>query len=136
MFTFSDKMMDYSVRVDNLDGNEINSRLLDTGTLPPSQNKERLRKLLAKILKKDHPLHKMVKTFSIHDLNKLSISLSLPYEKSKDRKKKRISDHFFQEYQDAPLTNLKRVLEEDAYFAHLLEDANGKPNGSITFDLI
>ena len=112
-------MVDYSVRVDNLDGNEIHSRLLETGILPPSQNKERLRKLLAKTLKKNHPIHIMVKTFSNDELNDLSVSLSLPYEKSKDRKKKRILDHFFQQYPDAPLTNLKKVLKEDAYFAEL-----------------
>ena len=111
--------MDYSVRVSHLDGNEIRSRLAEKCGLVPNQNKEKLRIKLAKTLKKDHPIHKMVKTFSIDKLNDLFASLSLPYEKSKDRKMKKISDYFFQEYPDAPLTNLERIIAEDNYFAKL-----------------
>ena len=109
--------MDYSVRVSHLDRNQIKSAL--GSMVNVGQNMEKLRKTLAKQRKDQHPIHKMVNSFTNSELNGMLGNLCLPIPKHRPRKMKAISDYFFREYPDAPLTNLKRVLEEDNYFAEL-----------------
>ena len=83
------------------------------------QEKERLRKTLAKKLKEKHPIHNKLESFTNAKLNEILVNLSLPVPSHRPRKMKAISDYFFREYPDAPMTNLIRVMEEDAYFAEL-----------------
>ena len=100
-----------------MDRNEIRTAL--GGLFDEHQISDKLMKSLAKKLKDRHPIHKKLKTFSNPVLNKLLVNLSLPVPKHRARKMKAISNHFFRKYPDAPLTNLKRVMDEDAYFAQL-----------------
>ena len=74
---------------------------------------ERLRKYLAKILKERHPIHKKLRNFSDKQLMKLCVTLFGKKINGRDRKLKAISDHFFQEFPDAPLTNLQMIMDED-----------------------
>ena len=92
------------------------------GLADQKQGDEKLRKALAKKWKAKHPIHKKVKTFTSAQLNKMLSNLSLTIKNREDKRKmKAISDYFFSEYADAPLTNLERIMEEDvnAYFAEL-----------------
>ena len=131
--------MDLSIKVSHLDRKEIMEALMAEGVLANEDYKtEVLMKTLAKNLKNRHPIHKKVETFTNAELRKLCISLSLP-SKAKDRMRKAIAGYFFREYPDAPLSNLNRVLEEDAYYARLTsmeedEDINTPvPPTSIIF---
>ena len=95
---------------------------------------ERLRKKLAKQLQQSHPIHKKLGRLTDRELMKLSVSLFAKKINGRDRKLKAISDHFFQEFPDAPLRNLQRIMEEDAYFAKLLEgDVHAQPTGFFRF---
>ena len=113
-------MVDYSVRVDNLDKNEIRDALLKCIGLFHGQNTERMRKSLAKNLKKLHPIHAKVKMMTTEELFQLCSNLSLNVvRRERGKMSKLIVDYFFIQFPEAPLTNLRRVLEEDAYFAEL-----------------
>ena len=111
-------MVDISVRVSHLvDRNEIMTAL---GPMANTiHDTKKLKVTLAKRLKDDHPIHKKLKSLSNSLLNKLLANLTLPVPSHRPRKMKAISDYFFREYPDAPLTNLNKVMEEDAYFAEL-----------------
>ena len=107
-------MTDYSIQVTYLNRSEIMKRL------GPMANEKygtkQMMTCLAKKLKNEHPIHNKVQL--LPNLFQLCSSLSLQVPKRDNRKmKKLIVDHFFETYPDAPLTNLNRVLEEDAYFA-------------------
>ena len=84
-----------------------------------NRNTEPLRRSLAIERKKKHPIHQKVKNLNNAELNKLLANLSLPIPRARPRKLKAISDHFFREYPDAPLTNLERIMDEDTYFEEL-----------------
>ena len=111
-------MVDYSIRVDHLDRNGILEQL-EGSLVDVSQDTGRLRKTLAKKLKTNHPIHKTVSSLANAELNKILVNLALPEQKHRQRKMKAIVDYFFRQYPDAPATNFKRVMEEDAYFAKL-----------------
>ena len=113
-------LVDYSVRVSHLDRDEIKMKI------GPSANEgydtEVLRKSLAFHLKKKHPLHDQVGMLTNAQLFGLCVcdSLSLKVtRREKTKMAKLIVDHFFNNYPDAPLTNLQRIMEEDAYFDQL-----------------
>ena len=79
-----------------------------------------MQKSLAKELKKKHPLHTKVKMLSNSQLFELCSSLNLKViRREKGKMSKLIVDYFFTKFPDAPLTNLNRVMDEDAYFAEL-----------------
>ena len=112
--------MDISVRVSNLNRNKIIERLESLPVLVNSRyDVEKLRVTLAKNLKKRHPIHKKLKTLTNSELFEISQSLSLVVVRRRDRMLSAISSHFFNEFPDAPLTNLVRILDEDAYFDEL-----------------
>ena len=111
-------MVDISVRVSHLvDRNEILTALGPMANT--THDTKKLKVTLAKQLKDRHPIHKKLKTLSNSLLNKLLANLTLPVPSHRPRKMKAISDYFFREYPDAPLTNLNKIMEEDAYFAEL-----------------
>ena len=129
-------MVDYSVRVSNLDKNEIKKALLKCIGLFQDQNKERLRKSLAKNLKKKHPIHAKVEMMTTDELFQLCSGLSLHVTRRESGKmQKLIVDHFFEKFPDAPLTNLERVMEEDAYFAQLTnpDKYDSRPTSIVFF---
>ena len=129
--------MDYSVRVSNLDKNEIKKALLKCIGLFQDQNKERLRKSLAKNLKKKHPIHAKVEMMTSDELFQLCSGLSLHVIRRESGKmQKLIVDHFFEEYPDAPLTNLERIMAEDTYFEQLTnpDKGNARPTTSINLN--
>lgn len=133
-FLFSGPLVDCSVRVTHLDRNEIITRLgllVDEG-----QGTERLGKSLAKQLKQKHPIHNMVVSLTNAELNQICANLSLPIPKHRERKMKAISNHFFREYPDAPLTNLEKIMEEDAYFAQLTSEDDARPTSIVSFKKI
>ena len=117
-YIFSGPLVDYSVRVSHLDKNGIEEGLM-AYLVDLGQEKERLRKTLAKKLKEKHPIHNKLESFTNAKLNEILVNLSLPVPSHRPRKMKAISDYFFREYPDAPMTNLIKVMEEDAYFAEL-----------------
>ena len=80
---------------------------------------EKLAKTLAKKLKETHPIHKKIRALSDPQLMNLCVSLFGRKIKGRDRKMKAISNHFFEEFPNAPLRNLERIMEEDTYFAQL-----------------
>ena len=117
---FSAPMEDYSVRVDNLDRNEIKDALLKCIGLFQHQNTERLRKCIATNWKKKHPIHTKVKMMSSDELFQVCSNLSLGVRRrERGKMSKLIVDYFFAQFAEAPLTNLERIIEEDAYFADL-----------------
>ena len=111
-------MVDYSVRVSHLNRKQLMKKL---GPLAPQNyDDKRLSTALAKVLKTDHPIHRKIQTFSKEQLHQICVILSLPtWNRDKGRRQKSVSTYFFREYPDAPLTNLNRILEEDACFAQL-----------------
>ena len=112
--------MDYSVCVSDMNRKEIFHRLVKEKGLVREQSTEQMRKSLAKELKKKHPIHDKVKMLSSTQLFELCTSLNLKvYRREKGKMSKLIVDHFFNQYPDAPLTDLERVMIEDAYFAEL-----------------
>ena len=109
--------MDYSIKVSHLDRDQIIEEL---GICNEGRGTEKLRISLAKRLKDKHPIHKKLQSLSSAQLNQMLSNLSLIVKnRQDDRKRKAISDYFFREFPDAPLTNLIKVMEEDAYFAEL-----------------
>ena len=97
-------------------------------------NTQKLQKSLAKELKKNHPIHKKIKALNKQELKQLYVNLSLPKRiKFIPRKMKAISDYFFREYPDAPLTNLERVMDEDAYFDQLTSSGEARTTSIIFF---
>ena len=123
---FPAPLVDYSVRVSHMDLNEIKEAL---GLYNQGQNKEKLRKSLAKKLKDKHPIHKKVKTFTSAQLNMVLSNLSLTVKnRENQRKMKAISDYFFREYPDAPLSNLERIMDEDSYFSQLTNPGKYQPS--------
>ena len=104
--------MDRSVKVSHMDRNEIMDAL---GVLANEEYKtDVLMKTLAKNLKNHHPIHKKLRALSDPQLMELCVSLFAKKIKGRDRKLKSISVHFFQEFPDAPLTNLQRIMDEDS----------------------
>ena len=113
-------MVDYSVRVDSLDKTEIREALAECVGLFQDQSLQRLRNSLAKHWKKKHPIHTKVKRMSTDELFQVCSNLSLGVRRrERGKMSKLIVDYFFTQFAEAPLTNLQRVLEEDAYFAEL-----------------
>ena len=115
-----------------MDLSEIKTAL-GTSVRTEGYETERLRKTLAQRLKYQHPIHEKIKALNKQEFNQLYFNLSLPKQiKHIPRKMKAIAEYFFREYPDAPLTNLERVLEEDAHFAQL---TNAQPTSivEITF---
>ena len=110
--------MDKSVRVSHLGRDEI---ILALGPMTDQvRETERLRKILAKNLKESHHIHKKLRTFSDKELMKMCVSLLAKKIKGRDRKLKVISDYFFQEFPDAPLRNLERIVEEDQLLTSII----------------
>ena len=100
-------MIDHSVRVSHLDRTEIMDGL--GAWVNESYTTEKLAATLAIQFKKNHPIHKRLKNFTNDKLNGICANLSLPIPRHRYRKMKAISDYFFREYPDAPLTNLNKV---------------------------
>ena len=112
------QLEDYSVQVSNLSRSEIIDGL--GAMVDGRQGDNKLRNSLAKKYKMKHPIHQKLETLAKTELYHLCINLSIDVKgKDQKRKKKAISDYFFREYPDAPMTNLIKVMEEDAYFAEL-----------------
>ena len=109
-FLFPGPLVDYSVRVSHMERNDI---MMGLGLADEGQGTEKLRKSLAKKYKDNHHIHKKLETFTNAELNEICANLSLPIPKHRDRKMKKISDHFFGQYPDAPLTNLERMTIPD-----------------------
>ena len=104
--------MDYSIRVSpHLDRDEIMEKL----GFKANENYRtgQLKGCLAKHLKDRHPIHKKLRSFSDKQLMELCVSLLAKKIKGRDRKLKAISNYFFKEFPDAPLTNLERIMEGD-----------------------
>ena len=75
---------------------------------------------LAKKKKDDHPIHRRLKMLSNQRLFELRRNLiQTPFKKDVKRVLKVIANYFFDTFPDAPLTNLDRIMGEDAYFAEL-----------------
>ena len=110
-------MVDYSVRVDNLGRNEI---MFELGIAREAYKTEVLQRTLAKRRKKDHPIHRRLQMLSNLQLFDLRRNV-IPTKFKKDRKRilTVMANYFFENFMEAPLTNLNRILEEDSYFANL-----------------
>ena len=110
-------MTDYSVRVDNLGRNEI---MFELGIAREEYSTKVLQKTLAKKRKKDHPIHKRLQMLSNQDLFDLRQNLiQTKFKKDRRRILTVMANYFFENFMEAPLTNLNRILEEDSYFAKL-----------------
>ena len=119
--------MDSSVQVSHLDRNEIIQALTELkGLVRADYSEEVLRKSLAFELKKRHPIHDKLKSLSCGQLFNLASGLSLDVIRRKDRMIRPISNYFFENFPEAPLNNLKRILEEDAYFDQLTSGKSSK----------
>ena len=135
-FVFSGTMVDYSVRVSDLNRDEIMMKL--GAKAREGYETEKMRKSLAFNLKKKHPLCYKVKMLSNSQLFRLCSSLSLNItRREKDKMAKLVVDHFFGKFPEAPLTNLKRVMDEDTYFAQFMEEdvtgGNARPTSIVSF---
>ena len=101
-----------------MDRDEIMAKLGSTSN--EAYLTEVLRKSLAFHLKKKHPLHNRVKLLTNAQLFELCHGLSIKVPRRENAKMvKLVVDYFFSNFPDAPLTNLKKILEEDAYFDQL-----------------
>ena len=114
---FSALKVDSSVRVSHLDRDEIIMLLkhIKFGVVRENYKTSILKKTLAKELKNRHAIYEKLKMLSNWQLAKLcrQFSLCVRGQKYRPRMMKAVSSYFFEEYPDAPLTNLKRILEED-----------------------
>ena len=104
--------MDSSVRVSHLDREVILMLLKARGWVQKDYKTPVLMNILAKVLKNRHAIHDELKMLSNSQLAGLcrEFSLSVRGQKYRPRMMKAISSYFFEEYPDAPLTNLQRIL--------------------------
>ena len=123
--------MDSSVRVSHLDREVIIMLLKGIkggGWVRDDYKTPVLMKTLAKELKNRHAIHDKLKILSNCQLAEICRQFSLPVlgQKYRPRMMRAISIHFFEEYPEAPLTNLQRILEEG-----ITGGANAGPTGII-----
>ena len=109
--------IDSSVRVSHLN-REVVVRLLKEikGLVREDYSEAVLKKTLAKELKDRHAIHDKLKMLSYSQLAQLCGQFSLhgiQKQRYKPRMMKAISKYCFEQYPDAPLTNLQRFLEKD-----------------------
>ena len=106
--------VDSSVRVSHLDREVILMLLKARGWVQKDYKTPVLMNILAKVLKNRHAIHDELKMLSNYQLAELCREFSLPVKGQKYRPRmiKALSIHFFEDYPDAPLTNLQRVLKE------------------------